>query len=487
MIPTRNANRYAPQFGVLSDDQCEELYLAALQTLRQVGVQVRNAEARDLLAAAGADVDGDLVRVPRRIIEDALAVAPRDFTMWGRDGKHVMPVGLDQVNFGPGLTNTYFIDPQTGERRWTRRGDPAMTARVCDALDNLDYVIGLGLISDVIPELAPVYEFAELIANTTKPILAWAYNVENVRTIYRMAVAVAGSEDALRTRPFLGFFATFQSPLVHTQEDLANVMWAAEHDIPVIYIDGPIVGLTAPMTGASALVIHLAGILSGLAILQLKRRGAPVVLGGVPTPADLRTSRVSYGAPELSLYSAAAADLGRYLGVPFMGTAGASESKLFDSQATAEASIQALTLALSGAALVHDIGFLDGAETGSLALLVLADEIIDMVKRIMRGVEVNTDTIMLDLIEKVGPGGNFMAERQSAKLCRQEVWVPKLMDRNDYTTWKQNGSTSLEERVGRRLQKILNTHQPEPLDATVVKQLAALLAEAEERGKGNLR
>jgi trimethylamine--corrinoid protein Co-methyltransferase len=420
-----------PQFRILSDGQIEKIYQATLECLNRTGVDVHNAEARDLLARAGAQVDGVRVRIPPHIIQDAVAANPRSFTLWGRDGRHRIQVVPDRVYFGPGPTCTYFIDPETGERRRVRRGDPGLTALVCDALNNIDYVMGLGLIDDVTPALAPVYEFAEMIANTAKPVLPWAYSVENVSDIYQIALAVTGSEETLRQRPFLAFFATFQSPLVHTDEDLTNALQAAKRDIPIVYLGGGTAGTTAPVTGAGTLVITLAGTLSGLAVIQLKKRGVPVCIGGVPQPMDLRTARPAYGGPEMSLYSAAMADISRYLGLPFMGTAGASEAKVLDSQAAIESTVQVILSGLSGATLVHDVGFLDCADIGSLEALVMNDEIIAMTRRIMRGVEVSDDTLMLDLIDRIGPGGEFMSARETARRCRtasehdcEKFWLP---------------------------------------------------------------
>ncbi|HOG46535.1 MAG TPA: trimethylamine methyltransferase family protein [Anaerolineae bacterium] len=482
MIVSNYADRQTPQFRVLSDAQCRELFLAALQCLERVGVQVRNDEARELLAAAGAHLGpDDRVRIPAHIIQDALASTPRAFTLWDRDGRRPMPVAQGKVTFGPGLTCTNFIDPETGERRRSRRSDCTLTARLCDALENIDYCIGLGLIDDVTPQLAPVYEFAELVANTTKPIVAWGYKPQNVADIYRIATAVAGGEEALRLRPRFAFFATFETPLRHADNDLADVFWAAEHGIPVIYLGGPTMGLRAPATGAATMVIFLATALSGLAIIQLKRRGAPTVIGSAPQPMDLRTARPAYGGPEMSLHAAAASDLCRYLEVPFMGTGGASESKLLDSQAAMECSFQVLMSALSGAAMVHDLGFLDCADTGSLPLLVLIDEAIAMAKRIMRGIVVNADTIMMDLIDEVGPGQFFIAEPESVALCRKELWVPTLMDRNPYAIWHEQGAKSMEQRIAERLRHILHNHQPEPLADAINAKIQAILAEAEQR------
>jgi len=475
------AARQTPQFRVLSDRQIEQVYQATLECLNRTGVDVHNAEGRELLARAGARVDGVRVRIPPHIIQDAIASTPRSFTIWGRDGQHRMQVVLDKVYYGPGPTCTYFVDPETGERRMTRRGDPGLTAKVSDALDNLDYVMSLGLISDVTAHLAPVYEFAEMIANTGKPVLAWGYAADNVQDIYRIAVAVAGSEEALRERPFFGFFSTYQAPLVHTDEDVANVLWAVAHNIPVIYIGGGCAGTTAPVTGAGLLVIYLAGALSGLAIMQLKKRGAAVCIGGVPEAMDLKTGRPAYGSPELSLFSAACADISRYLGLAFMGTSGASEAKTLDLQAAIESTVQGLLSGLSGTTLVHDVGFLDCAQIGSLEALVMNDEIIAMTRRILRGIEVSDDTLALDLIDQVGPGGEFMSLEVTARRCRAEIWNPTLMDRQPWDVWEAAGGRTTTDRIRARLKKILTRHMPPPLPAGAAEKIAAILREAEAR------
>ncbi len=496
--PTADPSSYqTPQFRVLNDRQIERVYQATLECLERTGVNVLNEEARDLLSRAGARLDGVNVHVPPRVIQDAVAVAPRSFALWGR------PVGdthrqderykvelcsppldqpiIDDARFGPGPTCTYFIDPETGERRRSQRGDPGLAALVCDALDNIDYVMGLALIDDVTPELSPVYEFADMVLNTAKPILPWAYSPDNVSDIYRIALAVAGNEQRLRERPFLALFATFQCPLQHTQEDLANTLLAVERDLPVVYLGGGSAGSTSPITGAGTLVITLAGMLSGLAILQLKRRGAPVCVGSAPQPMDLRTARPSYGGPEMSLYCAAVSDVCRYLGLPFMGTAGASESKLVDQQAAIESAVQVLLSGLSGSTLIHDVGFLDCADIGSLEMLVMNDEIIAMTRRVLRGIEISDDTLMLDLIDEVGPGGHFLAEKETAERCRDEVWTPALMDRTSWEMWVAAGAETMTDRIGQRVRRILSTHQAPPLSQGTEQEVAAILQAAEAR------
>jgi len=468
-------------FHVLSDEQIQRLIEAALEGLARTGVHVGNAEARALLGDAGAQVEGARVRIPARIIQDALAAARRGFELWGRAGGPPLQVTPGHTYFGPGPTCTYFIDPQTGERRKARRGDAGLTALLCDALEQIDYVMSLALLDDVTPALAPVYECAEMIANSGKPILAWAYAPAQAADIYEIAAAVAGGREALRRRPNLAFFASSQAPLMHTDADLANLLWAVEHDLPVVYLGGATAGSTGPITAAGVLVIYLMVSLSGLAILQLKKRGAPVCLGGVPGAMDLRTARPAYGAPEMSLFSAGMADISRYLGLPCMGTAGASEAKLVDSQAAAEYAAQALLSGLSGATLVHDVGFLDCADIGSLEALVLCDEIIAMSRRILRGIEVSDETLMLEAIDRLGPGGQFLAEEETARRCRREIWSPRLFDRQPWVTWMEAGAPTMEARLRARVGRILAEHRPPALPAGAAERIAEILAAAEAR------
>lgn len=206
-----------------------------------------------------------------------------------------------------------------------------------------------------------------------------------------------------------------------------------------------------------------------------------MAIGGLPSMMDMHTGRPAYGSPEASLHSAAAVDLARYLGLPFMGTAGASEAKRVDAQAGAEAALQVMLSALSGASLVHDVGFLDCADIGSLGYLVLVDEIIGMARRVMRGIPVNAETIMFDLIEKVGPGGSFLNQARSAALCRSEAWVPTVLDRTPYRIWETKGSPTTEQRVNEKVRKILDSHQPSPLPPEAAEKIEAILIKAEQR------
>ena len=471
----------APHFRILSDNQIRNVYRATLACLQRTGVEVHNQEARQLLHDAGAKIDGHRVRIPSKIIETTLADAPEAFTIFGKNQKWNLSIEPGQVRFGPGPTCTYFMDPETGEKRLTQKSDPALTARVCDALENIDYVMSLGLIDNVTSSLASVHEFAQMITHTGKPVLGWAFKKDHLKDIYKIASVVSGSEEAFHERPNFGFFSTWQAPLTHTDEDLANCLWAVEKNIPIIYIGGGVAGLSAPITGAGLLVSNLSCMLSGMAVFQLKKPGAPVCLGSIPAPMDLRTARVAYGGPEMSLYSAAISEITRFLGVPFMGTAGASDSKAMDLQAAIESTLQVILSQLSKINMVHDVGFLDCADIGSLEMLVMTDEIISQAKRIARGIEISEETLMLDLIDEIGPGGSFIATPETAGRCREETFRSDLMDRNAWATWQENGAETMLKRIQSKLAHILSRPQSIQMSKDVLDRISAVIQAAEQR------
>jgi trimethylamine--corrinoid protein Co-methyltransferase len=190
---------------------------------------------------------------------------------------------------------------------------------------------------------------------------------------------------------------------------------------------------------------------------------------------DPRTTRPLYGSPELSLYSAALSELATYLNLPLMGTSGASEAKTVDLQAAIESTTQVIFSLLSRTTIPHDGGFLDCADIGSLEMIVMNDEIIGMARRLMRGIEVNDETLMLDVIDEVGPGGEFISREETARNFRKEIWMPRLMDRQPWNQWTGKGSPTMAERIRARIREILETHTPAPLSEGAGDTIAAIL------------
>ena len=356
------------QFEVLSKDQREDILRAALEVLAHTGVEVHNQEALGILKSRGASVEGERVQIPGHLVRQALATAPSSFRVYSREGNPAkdIVIGPNRVHYGPGPTCPNIRDPRTGERRKYLRRDAATVARVCDALPHIDFVESLGVINDVTPDLADVYEFADMLANTGKPIVAWSYTRETCQDIHRIAIAAAGSEEAFRRRPNYIFYAEPSSPLLSSQEAMDKLIYCAKNGIPLVYTPCPMCGGTAPATSAGVLVTALCESLHGLVVAQAISPGIPFVMGGVVSIMDMRHGTLAYGAPELSLQSAALSEMGRHVGLPVRPR---RDPRLQGPGRTGHgrSTISILFAGLSGADLVHDVGFIEGAMTGSAA------------------------------------------------------------------------------------------------------------------------
>lgn len=466
----------ALHFRVFSADQCEQIALAAFEVLERVGARFHEPEAVEILCKGGCVVsDNSLVKFPAGLIRQALNLVPPRFTLFTRDGKPAISVEPRQAYFGPGPTCPNFIDPLSGARRPFVKNDAALTARVCDALENIDFVMSLGNINDVPPHQADIHEFDAMSRETTKPIMSWSFSLESLVGIHNMCAAIKVSAEAFQREPFMIFYAEPSSPLKHTAEAVQKLIYCARNGIPLVYTPCPIAGGTAPATLAGVLVQNLAETLGGVVLSQLIRKGTPLVVGGVVSILDMRTTVLAYGAPELALLSAGATEVARHLGLPMFSTAGCTDSKLLDEQAAIEASISILIAALSGANFIHDVGYTESAMTGSLEQLVMCDEIISMARFIARGIRVDPQTLAVDAIAEAGATGNFLMLPHTAESFRKQFWFPRLMDRNRFGEWAEQGKKTFGDRVREQLRRILKEHKAAPLSPAVCKQMEKLL------------
>ena len=469
-----------PDFRVLSADDISRIHTATLEVLERTGVEVMEEEAVALLRGAGARVSDDTrVRIPPELVEKAIQTSPASVTLHRRDGEPTVVLEGSRFYYGTGSDCPHVVDPFTGERRLFTKDDVGRAARLCDALPNIDFFMSLGLVSDVPEQVSDLHQFEAMLVNTEKPIVFTAHSRQGMEDIIEMAAIAVGGANNLRRRPCIGLYAEPITPLTHYQPAVQKLLLAADKEVPVVYTPCPMAGATAPVTLAGTLVTANAEVLSGLVISQLKRPGAPFIGGGVISVMDMRTAILSYGCPELSLMSAAQADLGHHYGLPIFGTCGCSDAKVLDAQAASEAAISCLMGALSGANLIHDIGFLESALTGSLDLIVFTDEIIGMVKRIAEGIRIDDQTLAVDTIDKIGPGGQFVSDPHTARHFRQEHWIPGLIDRSNRQAWQEAGGKTMGDRVNEKTREILTAYASRPLPNDRLKDITRLVADRE--------
>ena len=445
--------------NLFSRDQWEEIHLASLELLDTVGVLVHEKEALDLLRRAGAVVDEKQVRIPAWLVQDALASAPCRVPIGNRQGERAMLLEKGRVYFGTGSDTQFTLDLQDGRRRATVKQDVANAARIADGLPNIDFVMSLGVASDVPVSSAYVHQFEAMMLNTIKPIVYTADHRQDVADIISMAEIAAGSPEALAANPFMILYAEPSSPLQHSQAALEKLLLCAERRLPVMYVPTVMLGASGPVTSAGALILANTEILSGLVIHQLKAKGAPFIYGGSAPPMDMQTSICSYGAPEAILNDAAMITMSQYYNLPVFCTAGCSDAQSFDQQAGLEAGFSMLLLGLAGGNLIHDLGYIGAGMTSSMEMLVLCNETAGMVRRVLKGVEISPVTMALEVIKSVGPGGNFLVHDHTLKNFKEHLHFSKLLSRFDYDSWKSAGSLTFGQRAAEKARELLQGHR----------------------------
>jgi len=473
---TSNQEVYeTPQFKVLSEDEQKRIYSAALEVLEHTGMRIQGEEAVALLAEGGAEVNGDMVYIPSYLVEKSLNSAPKQVLIYTRDGKLAMRLGGSNSYFGTGSDCPYILDSFTGERRKSTKRDVEQATAICDALPNIDFMMSMGLISDESPTVTDLHQFQAMAFNTKKPIVFTSLDSHGTEDIIKIAAVIVGGEEELRKRPFIIHYVEPTSPLVISKDAVDRLLLSADKGIPVVFTPGPMAGATSPVTLAGTLVTSLAESLGGVVISQLRRQVLPLIVGGALGIMDMRTAVTPYGGPESYLLNCAISELCKFIQIPMFGTAGCSDAKRIDEQAAIESTLSVITQILSGANLIHDIGYLDLGLTGSFDMIVMNDEIIAMAKRFMRGINTDDEHLALEVTDNVGPGRSYLTEKHTLKHFKTEHWEPKLMDRGNYERWVKNGRKGFGERVNEKGKSILAEHKPEPLEEDKQKEVLRII------------
>lgn len=487
MIQSSFSENRTPFFRVLSDDQIWEIKRAAFDILEKTGCKMLHAGARKLFKQAGALVKDEVIKVPEHIVLECIQKAPKGMVIFDRDGNRAIEAEGRKSYYGTSTASPNTKDALTGEVHETRIADIARGALVADALPHIDWVMPMGSAQDVPALAADVYEFEAVVTHTSKPIVFIGYSPRGNEFVYEMAAEIAGGLDALRERPFLISYPEPITPLVFPAEVVDRMFISADLFMPQLSAPTQQLGATAPVTLAGTLALAVAEGLMSITLVQLRNPGTPCLMGCNISGFDMTTSSLSIAAPEMSLGLAAQAEVAQSFGFPTWGLAGSTDSKLIDAQAGIESTFSILAQGLAGLNLIHDVGYLDSGMTCSAEMLALGDEVIGMTKRFMQGVEVTSETLAREIIQKVGPAGHFLDEDHTYNHFRKELWVPSLLTRQPYDIWKEEGSTDMRERIAEKVKKIIATHKVAALPDKTIAALERLRIKAEKELTGRFQ
>jgi trimethylamine--corrinoid protein Co-methyltransferase len=481
---TRRIDPIRPRLGcrVLTDADLERLEAAVLETLEEVGVRFPLEHALDALDRGGCRVDraSQVARMPQDVVRAALQTAPKAPLLAARDPR--CDIALDGTachlsNDGCGIR---VIDPHTGELRPSGIADVADSARFVDALPQVSFYWGPVVTAEDVPlATRPLHEVAAIFAGTSKHFQAVDVVGEAMtRRVIEMARVVAGGDEELRRRPVMSLIACPIDPLSNEAVSLEAALVCAEAGVPVGFLSLTLACASAPATLAGNLVVNMAAVLAGIVLVQLAHPGAPVFLSGAPSVMDLKTGGYTGGSPEDYVLAAAATELAHHFGFAMnMGTM-SSGAKEPGWQAAVDDALSTFASVGAGAEMMSGCGLLDGSKTLSYAHLLMETEIYGIVQKVAGGIEVNDETLALDVIKSVGPNGTYLAEKHTRRHMG-EIWRPGVWDRTHYDAWLREGKKGALENAEERARDILRTHAPDPLPDDVSAELRRLVAAAD--------
>ena len=445
----------------------------SVDILNQVGFCVPDDDLLTRLDSAGFFVDpqSQMVRISTELLESALKRLPNDFMLYSRDGKPLPSFGIESCFMGAGTPVNVF-DLQTGEHRASTRQDVRQFVTIQDALSQVDIVRPTVTATDQ-GEYSDLVEIAELLRNTTKPIVHRTLSPDRVDPAVEMLFSVAGGEEAFRAKPNFATLYCPISPGYFTPENIQCMLKWAEYGIPITLLSMAMGGASAPATLLGELIVINTDILAWIVVLQTLYPGTPLLYGSVSAVLDMKTGLLPLGAPERGMINSGAAIMGNYYGLRSMCGGLSSDAKELDAQAGFEKVTTAIPLLQERASIIYGVGATDAGSTISYQQLIFDNEIIAGIRRMWEGITIHDPKEEVELIKALTPRGNFMSAAHTRQNYRRH-WYPEIISRDTYDTWKEKGET-IDQICIRKAQEILTNYQPSPLPAKVEGELEGIV------------
>lgn len=469
-----------------SKDEIDKIHLATLEVLENTGIRVLEDEAVRLLTSAGASYEEHtrIVKMPEHLVTDNISSAPSKFRLYSRDGKHVLGFGEGRVNLSS-LGTAVQVEDLDGVVRPSTAKDHTDFLTLTDALPNIDHSSWVCWPRDVPDEIAHLQAILLSFKHTNKTIDGWNWSTRMSEESLDLAAMVAGGRDALKERPLMMGFANPVSPLTLSREATQGLISYAKAGQPCVYPPECMAGATSPATIAGLLVQQNAEVLASIVVAQLASRGAPSIYSSVSGMMDMRAGTIVLGAPEVGLIMAGTAQLARRYRIPCRGTGGNTDSMVADYQAGAETATTLLMAALSGIDFVYDsAGSIESSLTASFTKLVLDDAVCGEAKRILSGVDVDEETLAVDVIDAAAHRGTFLSHPHTLRHFRKETFVPPQFWRGPRTNWVQQQTKEIREKARQKVVEILKEHKVAvPLDSEVEQKMVEYIKDVLRRQK----
>lgn len=470
-----------PRVSLLDEAAKHEIHERSLQVMERTGVRFASPKALALLAEAGCEVDEEtqIARIPRDLVEDAIRTAPKQVLLAGRDpAKDAM---LDHTRTYATLDGigAYTLDHKTHERRLSTAADLALAVRVGDAMDEVGVAWYIVNPTDEQPKLEILRGVETMLRNTGKHVQAEVLHPDEVPYVMEMLAVAADDGRWNPERPTFSVVYCPVAPLQHEEDSVEAAMLLAKEHVPMTVFSLALSGATAPVTIAGTIVQTNCDVLSGFVLFQLVEPGCPLIYVGDSAIMDMRSATYATAGPEAVLINLGLSEMGRFYGLPVLTTGFTSDAKELCMQSGLDGGLMAAMAHMWGADLVTGMGMLDSAQMLYLPKLILDGEVMRECQRLMRGVDLDEEHLLTDLIREIGPGGHYLKAKVTKTMLRAgEHWVPSIFTRGSYEAWTA-APVSEYDRAVQILDGIIATHEPKPLPAGADQKIAEIFAAAE--------
>jgi trimethylamine--corrinoid protein Co-methyltransferase len=455
--------RYAE---LLTAEQIRRIHDLSLDVLEDVGLLVRNRKARDRFARFGCRVEADaeIVRFPRRVVEEFRAAIPPRFTFNARDERFSKTIPDDALVVATASSAPDLIDPDSGAERRSRSDDIARIGHLMNQLDGID-VFSISVLADDAPAgQFSLSRFYPALKNCAKPVRTSVIDAREARQVMRLGALIAGDEAAFRRRPFITFgYCSIVSPLTMDFDSTEMLMFYAEEGLPAYGTLAPIGGISAPLSMTGMLVQSNAEWLATAVLAQMSRLGTPLIYNHLPVVGDMRTGAYAAGAVETGILAMSLAQMGRFYNVPAGAYLGLTNAKLGDAQAGYEKAMSPTLAAAAGIDFVVMGGLLDALMEFDFGQLVIDNEIALMLKRFRQHLPPGDFDGALDEIRAVGPAGMYVASPNTIAGMKTAAFLPAVADRERRELWREQGATDAHGRALAQAKRLLSRPNPHAL------------------------
>lgn len=483
--PFRQLRRRFPPMELITADEIEAIHNTSLIILEEIGMDFLNAEARNILCQAGAEIQPDLprVRFPRGLIEQAIQAAPAAFMLYARNPAHNLRFGGEWLTFSPIASAPNVTDAERGRRPGSRRDfqDLLKLSQVFNILNmNGGYPVEP---VDLHSSTRHLDALSDIVRLTDKAFSAYSLGRVRILDAIEIARIARGIDEAQLVRePSLLTIVNSSSPLRLDDPMLQGMIDMAQRNQVVVMTPFTLAGAMAPVTVAGALAQQNAEALAGIAFLQIVNPGAPSVYGGFTSNVDMKSGAPAFGTPEYMKAAIVGGQLARRYRLPYR-TSNTCAANTVDAQAAYE-SVFSLWGAIMGGGhyIKHAAGWLEGGLSASFEKFVLDVDILQMIATFLDPLEVTEETLALEAVRDVGPGGHFFGTAHTQARYREAFYVPLISDWRNFETWREAGSPTAMERASKLWKEALASYQPPPLDPAISEELDAFVSRRKAEG-----